>query len=164
MISHARLCEVLSYDSKTGEFTWRVSTTGGRRNKVGSIAGGNSRSHGYRMISIDGHIYRAHRLAWFYMTGSWPYEQIDHINNDRSDNRFENLREATQKQNNRNTLISKSNRVGLKGVCIFRNKYHAQITVDRKNIHLGYFDCPAAAHFAYQVAADRHFGIYARRG
>jgi hypothetical protein len=74
---------------------------------------GKINSKGYRLIGVDGRWHKAHRLAWLYMTGSWPREQIDHINLIKNDNRFENLREATQTQNHANT---RARRRGLKGI------------------------------------------------
>jgi hypothetical protein len=77
-----RLREVLNYNPGTGVFTWRVQT--GRRAPVGAIAGCIT-WYGYIAIKIDCCRHLAHRLAWFYVTGAWPKDQIDHINGNRSD-------------------------------------------------------------------------------
>src|ERR1019366_3461065 len=90
-----RLKELLSYDRNTGKFI-RLKTRGPY--VAGSVAGTVS-DLGYRSIFIDGRIYKEHRLVWLYITDKWPAWEIDHINRDPSDNRIENLREATPSQN-----------------------------------------------------------------
>jgi hypothetical protein len=156
-----RLRELLNYDPETGVFTWLVSRSGTARSDT---VAGWVKSNGYLYISVDGRIYRAHRLAWLSMNGVWPSGDIDHINCVRSDNRASNLREAKRYQNNANSRIMESNSVGLKGVTFNKQrcKYISQIQVYRNKKNLGYFDCPAAAHFAYIVAADKAFGEFAR--
>jgi hypothetical protein len=80
------LRELLSYDPKTGMFTWRIRSA--RRVHIGDVAGGVN-GRGYLTIRVDGRQYLAHRLAFLHMTGSWPKkEHIDHINMDRADNRW----------------------------------------------------------------------------
>jgi hypothetical protein len=91
-----RLREILGYDPETGLFT-RLVRTG--RIRAGEVAG-TAHSRGYRSIVIDGRVYLSHRLAWLYVHGEWPPEQIDHINRNRADNRLVNLRAAKQSQNN----------------------------------------------------------------
>jgi hypothetical protein len=99
----------------------------------------------------------AHRVAWLYMTGEWPSECVDHINGDKLDNRWCNLRAATHTQNNQSSF-DKKNSLGLRGVTKhFRGGFRATIKVSGKQRSLGYFRCPAAAHFAYIVAADDLF-------
>jgi citrate synthase len=85
------LRRVLHYDPDTGIFTWKVTLS--NRNPAGKKAGCIDH-YGYIMMSIHGKRYKAHRLAWLYMTGAWPTNQIDHKFNNRSDNRFSELREA----------------------------------------------------------------------
>src|SRR5690349_20811660 len=108
--------QVLSYDAITGQFTWRVSK--GLRVRAGGNAGfvAQGANTGYVIIGIDGRQYRAHRLAWFYVTGEWPPDEIDHINGNRADNRWANLRPATVAENQRNRAKSKRNTSGYKGV------------------------------------------------
>jgi hypothetical protein len=74
-----------------------VSTSSNAR--AGDVAGGANNGDRYRRIRVDNQLYQAHRLAWLYMTGEWPSNGIDHINGHRADNRWANLREATQSQN-----------------------------------------------------------------
>ena len=93
-----RLRELLSYDPATGKFLWRV---GRQCMRAGAVAGATE-VQGYRVIKIDGKIYKAHRLAWLYVTGEWPPEEIDHKNTDPQDNVWSNLRLATHSQNQAN--------------------------------------------------------------
>lgn len=122
---------------------------------------GSIDSHGYLWASVDGHIYRLHRLAILYMTGSMPDVSIDvdHINMIRTDNRFENLRCVSRKVNMQNKkLPSANNKSGFLGVFLHKKlqRYTAQIRINGKNTHLGVFDTPELAHEAY-LAAKRKF-------
>lgn len=104
-ISHEDLKALVSYNPDTGLFT---------RLKDGKVWGPGR--DGRVVIGAGGEMFLAHRLAWFYVTGSWPKEQIDHINRDRSDNRWSNLREATQLENQQNKVAYSSNTSGHKGI------------------------------------------------
>ena len=159
-LTQERLKELLHYDPETGVFTWKMST---RKTKPGQTAGGKHTS-GHVRISIDGKRYYAHRLAWMYINGYNPSTQIDHRNVIRSDNSSSNLREATHAQNCQNSSISRNNSSGFKGVTFSKaaNKWAAQISVNRKHIHLGLFLDPADAHLAYKKAATEYFGEFAR--
>lgn len=160
-LTQARLKEVLNYDPETGIFL-RIKTINSRA-KIGGKVGCLNRS-GYYVISIDYELHYLHRLAWVFMYGYWPSNQIDHINGVKSDNRIANLREVTNKQNTRNSKIKKSNKSGYKGVSWSKiaGKWHAQITVEGSNNHLGYFDVAEEAHKVYCEAAHRYFGEFAR--
>lgn len=139
--------DVLSYNHDTGLWTWIKRI--GKKIKVGSIAG-KVGSNGYIHIGLYGKSYTAHRLAWFYMTGKWPEEFIDHINRIRNDNRWCNLREVNHSNNMRN-IIARSN-TGLKGIVLRYGKYVTQIQLDGKNIHLGIFDTLESAAYVYKAA------------
>ncbi len=157
-LTQSRLKEMLLYDPITGLFYWRFARRGIR---AGQKAGCDN-SHGYAVISVDNTLHGAHRLAWLYMTGAMPKEHIDHINGDRGDNRWKNLREATLKENNRSRNSNSNNKSGYRGVCFdkVRNKWKAQITVDRKTKLIGRFDTPEQASEAYKNAAKHHFGEF----
>ena len=92
------LKELVCYDQLTGEFTWNTARRGC---KSGKLAGSVSKN-GYIVICLQNKDYYAHRLAWFYVTGEWPPYQIDHIDGTRSNNKWDNLRLATNKQNSWN--------------------------------------------------------------
>lgn len=161
MITPERLREVLYYDPETGTFTWKVSYANGC--KPGKVAG---RIHkGYRQICVDRRLYFAHRLAWLYQTGEWPKNQIDHINGVSSDNRFVNLREATNPQNQRNRPQLHRNTSGFKGVTRLRSgRWQAQIGANRKKNYLGCFSTPEEAYAAYCDAAEKLHGEFANFG
>lgn len=151
-LTHERLVSVLSYSPQTGEFTWKVSTTNSVR--AGCRAGRKHRD-GYITIGIDNCDYLAHRLAWLYVHGKWPENEIDHINQIRHDNRICNLRNATRSENARNRGMQSNNKSGFKGVCWdkSRNRWAACIRVHGKTIHLGRFSDAAEAHAAYVAAS-----------
>lgn len=140
------------YDPLTGVFTHRRS---------GKVAGSRN-GIGYWLLSIQGRRYAAHRAAWLYMTGDWPTLNIDHINGQRADNRWSNLRQATISQNNMNRRCASA--TGFKGVRFAsgRRKWEARLEKDGRCHWLGYFDTPEAAHAAYVEGARRHFGEFAR--
>jgi hypothetical protein len=153
MLTQSRLKELLDYQPLTGLFYWRN----------GKVAGWDDAS-GYIQISVNGRQYRAHRLAWLYMTGAWPNGLIDHRDTNRSNNRWDNLRPATHSQNHANAPLRSDNSSGFKGVCLHKKtgKYKAAIQVNRKSIYLGLFPTPELAHDAYVSAATKYFGDYAR--
>lgn len=163
--THARLKELFEYGPETGRFIRRVAVC---NRKVGEIAGCVRKAGGYLFISVDDVIYRAHQLAWLYVTGKWPQKFIDHKNADKADNRFANLRLATKSQNQANVGLLKTNSSGLKGVSPYRagerygKPWQASICKDGKSFHLGHFSTKDDAAAAYAVAADRIFGEFAR--
>src|SRR3954464_3736442 len=113
MLTQARLKELLHYDSETGLWTWLKHRY---RIQPGDRAGTISKKDGYCHIIIEKKNYMAHRLAWLYMTGGWPSMNMDHIDTNRSDNRWLNLRLATRPQNQANRRKQSNNRCGHKGV------------------------------------------------
>jgi hypothetical protein len=154
----------LQYNPRTGIFTWRVKRKGRPYGYIlpGTRAG-SIYSTGYRVITIEGKRYPTARLAVLWMTGKWPLYQMDHINRDRSDDRWSNLREARPFQNQGNKINS-NNRLGLKGVCYEsdRQKYKAYIEINGKSVNLGRFDTVEEAQAAYEAAAKVYFGNFAR--
>jgi hypothetical protein len=150
MLNQNILKNLLYYNPDNGIFTWKNTLS--NRVKIGDIAGTKMQS-GEIVIGIDGKRYFAHRLAWFYIHGTWPKKLIDHINTIRSDNRIVNLREATKSENGQNRKKSNSNNPNnLLGVSRHYKKYAAKITINRNLIHLGTFDTPELAHQAYLEA------------
>jgi len=154
MLTQSRLKELLHYDEETGIFT-RKTKIG--RYKLGSISGAKH-NKGYVQIMIDGENYLAHRLAWFYVYGEFPKNQIDHINRIKTDNRIENLRQATSSQNGANKNKQINNSTGYTGVTFDKNrsKWMARIWVNNKVIHLGRFSSPIEANSAYVEASKIH--------
>lgn len=137
MLTAERLRELLHYDPKTGAFTWIVARP---KCRVGEVAGGLTEK-GYRKIRIDGRKYLAHRLAWLYMTGEWPADEIDHERSERDDNRWVKLRPADRLTNQRNQKRFRTNTSGVTGVAPAGKKWSAYIGggSDRKQIQLGTF-------------------------
>lgn len=158
-----RLRRHVRYDQNTGSFTWIIPTNG--RVKSGSVAG-STRKDGYVQFSFDGRKQLAHRLAWLYVYGAWPSDQIDHINGDKADNRIANLREATQGQNMQNRhRPRKDSRSGVLGVhwSSTLRKWRAEIQIDGETKRLGEFESREEAGEAYKNAksifhpfANRH--------
>jgi HNH endonuclease/AP2 domain len=153
-----KLRRLVSYDPDTGMFRRNID---GNTYRIGDVAGYINK-FGYRCMDVDGRPYRAHRLAWFYMTGVMPSEYVDHINGQKADNRFCNLRLATNSQNQANRPAPKNNTSGIKGVRFepARNKWRAVLWVQGKVIVLGRFDTKDAAAAAYETAARNAFGEY----
>jgi hypothetical protein len=148
-ITADELKRILAYDPLTGEFR---RNSGPRR---GYVAGGFD-SWGYRQIRIGGRtgpLYLASRLAWLYITGEWPIDQIDHINGDQADDRFANLRQADQSLNTINQRRRSDNTSGITGVSSLRGKWQATIGIGRKFIYLGIYETKEAAAAVYQDAA-----------
>ena len=149
-LTAARLRELLSYDENTGIFIWQVSTG---RVKPGTVAG--NPNHGHVRLQIDGSEYWAHRLAWLYVYGVWPTQQIDHINGIRSDNRILNLRDVSHSANQQNQRRPQSDNKTSSYLKVSRrtrsNRWRATITVNGKQKDIGLFDTEIEAHEAYKV-------------
>lgn len=158
MISAENLKKLFHYCPETGKFTRLEAVPRWKGQPVGT-----QRNDGAVIIQVSGVFYRAHRLAWLYMTGEWPIEEIDHINHDRSDNRWVNLRVATRLQNEWNKPHRKDNVAGYKGVGWRKDKHkwRARIRVNKSEISLGYYSNPKDAALAYDQAAVKYFGEFA---
>jgi hypothetical protein len=154
MLTQERLRELLNYDPETGLFTWRIAPCG--RVKIGAEAGAVN-ARGYVEVGVAKKVYKAHRLAWFYTYGVWPRAMLDHRNRTRSDNRFANLREATNAQNKQNSQLARAdNECGLIGVSARKNGHFvARIQIPggtRK--HLGTFTTKELANEIYLLAKE----------
>lgn len=135
----------VSYCPETGDFVRKLPT--GLRGRVT----GHQQSCGYIQIVIDRKYYYAHRLAWLFVTGSWPKSQIDHIDGDRKNNRFSNLREASNSENQQNTKLRSDNTSGFPGVSWSKkaNQWKAKITIEGRQKHISYRDTPEQAYADY---------------
>lgn len=120
---------------------------------------------GYRVGAIYRQNVCAHRVAWALVTGAWPTDQIDHINHDRTDNRWANLRVATPVENSRNQSMMASNTSGVCGVSWHRGagKWRAQIDVAGKQKHLGLFDSMEDA-VVCRKDAEAKYGFHENHG
>lgn len=148
---------LLDYDPESGLFTHK---NGARRGEVA----GCRRSDGYVVLGVGGRNILAHRAAVLWMTGELPSEDVDHINMERSDNRWTNLRQATRSQNKGNTVAQSNSKTGVKGVSYNKKKkrYSAFIQCRGVQKYLGLFDTIGEAKEAYDNAASRIFGDFAR--
>ncbi|HIE4429971.1 TPA: HNH endonuclease [Burkholderia multivorans] len=155
-----RARELLDYDPETGEFRWKV-----RRGKQRpGLLAGSVDAKGYVTIRIDYKLLFAHRVAWLIVTGEWPIFQIDHRDGDKSNNRFANLRTATNSQNQANIGLRAHNTSGIKGVSWSREKqkWEARFRCENRQYFVGYFNDIREARVAYQCAIEKYFGEYAR--
>jgi hypothetical protein len=143
VIDLAELRKDLRYDPATGIFTRLVCSN--NKHVAGEICGGPD-AYGYICLRYKGKTYKAHRLAWFYVRGVWPSEQIDHKDTNCGNNAFDNLRDATRE-------INQQNQRGTKGY--FRDgktRWRAQIRSGKRSIHLGCFSSEEEARKAYEQA------------
>ena len=149
----------LSYCPDTGVFI-RLQSGRTRHCNVGLPAGGAT-STGYVTISVAGHSYKAHRLAWLICHGEWPSGQIDHINGIRTDNRLLNLRVVNNRENAENKRhATKLNKSGYLGVSWHKGqrKWRAEIKHKGKKIYLGTF---ATSEDAYEAYLQKKRSIHA---
>ena len=146
------LKELIHYDPETGVFTWKFRelkwfTSNWNYNiwnnkYPNSICGITPMSDGYLRVSILGKSYKQHVLAFLYMTGNFPNNMVDHEDGVKSNNKWSNLREATNSTNQKNAKISGRNKTGCVGVsfCKSSNKYKTFVMNNNSKLHLGYFD------------------------
>ena len=156
----------LSYDPYSGVIVWKWCDEMPRwwNMKHAGYGAGRVDSHGYITIEMGGETYKAHRIAWVIKTGSWPSKEIDHKNGNRSDNRWENLREANRLENSINrAILSSNNKSGITGVHWEndRKKWRAQIQYSGKKINLGRFADREDAIKARREAEEKYFGEFA---
>lgn len=151
---------VLAYDEQTGHFTWKETMS--IRRKKGERAG--SLTDDYRRIGLNEASYLEHRLAWFYVHGSWPAAHIDHVNCQRADNRIANLRDATRDQNLSNVSKYANNKSGFKGVHLHKASklWAAMCRSKGKKYSAGYHKTPELAAAAYDALASQLHGDFHR--
>lgn len=162
-ITQARLKDLLHYDPETGNFTWR-QVRGGKL--PGDIAGSVCRARGkdYRRIRVDDELVMAHRLAWLYMHGVWPDDELDHEDGDGLNNRIRNLVPAGRQENNVNASRRSDNKSGHPGVHFHKRirKWAAALGAGGK-IWLGYYDKLEDA-IAARKAAEAEHGYHPQHG
>ena len=149
------------YDPRTGHLWWRERAQGRQMDRPAGTVKKRGRTS-YREVVHQEKQYKAHRLIWLILQGTWPQREIDHINGYGLDNRFENLREATRRENGRNRKKHKNNTSGFRGVYWHKKarKYHARIKTNEKRIHIGLFNTAEEASEAYEASAKRLFGKF----
>lgn len=148
------LRSLLHYNPDTGVFTY---TRARPKIQVGAVAGHLHKGHGYIQLKVNGVLYLAHRLAWLYVHGEWPDGQIDHIDRNRTNNVFSNLRVVTGSQNAQNSDPQVNNWTGGKDVTWFKPKQRwvARISLNGDRVFLGSFkdksDALAIRKFAESI-------------
>lgn len=162
MISQEELKRVLHYNSQTGVFTWKLKL--GPRGLPGTSAG--CPEDRYIRVCINGIRYPAHRLAFIYMTGSFP-KYIDHKDRNGFNNKWENLREVTISQNAANSFRKVKNKAGFKGVKFMTDHarikpWEASIHKNGKYYYIGAFKTAEEAAKAYDKKALELYGEYAK--
>lgn len=146
------LKETLAYDPLTGVFTWIPVRGRGMHKRVG-VAGSVHYLSGYRYITFNGRLVFAHRLAFLYMTGEWPSDQVDHITGERDNNAWLNLRVVSNSENMQNISRAHGDTLtGELGVTFRRNRYEARIQVGKRRKHIGTFKNKEDAVQAYRAA------------
>jgi hypothetical protein len=132
MLTQKRLRETLDYNPATGTFTFIKGKRKGR------IAGTQHDDRGFLKVSIDNRRHLLHRLAWLWMTGAMPRWNIEHINGDRSDNRWCNLREGDRSQK-REHRPSWREPTGIPGLWQVDDRIEAMVEIQGAVINLGSF-------------------------
>lgn len=158
-VTQERVLQLLNYDQDTGIFTWKVARGGTRG--VGAVAGRVNPGNGYIDICIDYRRYLGHRLAWLYMTGEWPTNDVDHKDRNRRNNAWSNLRAATRSQNLANAGGHKTRKAPYKGIQRNGKAWQAVICARGVRRCLGTYNSPEEAARAYQQAAIALNGEYA---
>lgn len=153
----------LHYEPETGIFRWIQKPN--RCIPIRSEAG-HKEKNGYYRIRLNGKVYGLHRLAWFYMTGTWPMPTCDHRDGDQANNKWENLRQASNAENQFNHKISAANTSGIKGVRWeeHRQKWSASFKFKYQTIRLGRFRVLQDAIDAITTKRNELHGSYANHG
>ena len=150
------LKEYFNYDPTTGALLYKHKVRFHEANtKAGILT-----KQGYRMVKVGGRTMAASWVVWIYHTGKIPKNELDHANMVRSDDRFENLREATRSQNCMNR-VKKVSKWGYRGVKNNKKRFTASLTKDQKLYYFGTYDTREEAARAYDAGARIHFGEFA---
>lgn len=140
-ISQSKIREYLDYNAETGHLTWIKKPA---KNVVIGTRAGSLKPNGYRYIRFDNFECLEHRLIWFGMTGEWPSKEfnIDHIDLNKSNNAWKNLRKITTTENNLNVKARVRSKSGFRGIKEIRNsgRYSARIVINQEEIYIGSFN------------------------
>jgi hypothetical protein len=157
-LTQDRLFEVLFYNPRSGLFYWNLRT----RTDLNGMVAGKINPNGYRQIKIDQRYYYAHRLAFLYVLGRWPSEQVDHINRLKDDNRWKNLREATPAQNSQNAFKNQVSKSGHRWVYpTASGAFMVMVKDSGKQVYIGTFTTKKDAAAAAICAIRERHGYFA---
>lgn len=161
MITYEEVRCLFKYYPKTGNLRWRIDRG---KKKAGQLAG-NHFSYGHLAIKTGGHSYLVHRLIWLYVYGEWPNGELDHEDQDPSNNRIGNLRDVTPVQNSKNKRIYTNNSSGASGVTWDnkRERWRVRCFHKGKTIHLGFYKSRKKA-IRVRKAAESEHGYHANHG
>lgn len=180
-LSYSEISKLLKYEPETGKLFWLPRTadmfqdSAFRAGTPARVKCWNSRfagkeafclwPNGYKVLSISGKRYLAHRVVWIMHYGAWPSNHLDHINGVRSDNQISNLREVTYSENSQNHRPHKTNTSGTMGVVWHKRdkRWQAGIMVSGKTIHLGQFTEKDDAISA-RKQAEKDYGFHPNHG
>ncbi len=169
------LPELMEYCPASGMLTWKVrketlfksrrDCNAWNTNFAGTPALNYINNHGYKMGRLLGVNVKAHRAIWAIETGDWPKLQIDHIDGDRANNRWDNLREVSAAENMKNRAICGHNKSGYTGVfwCKRKQMWMAYIIIGKRQTSLGHFSNIEDAAAA-RAAANEKNGFSPRHG
>jgi hypothetical protein len=175
--------ELLTYNPDTGKLFWKERTAKYFKNPKNPnyTKSWNTKWAGKEALTaitrrksgqisrLDGHVfnkkYAAHRIAWLIYYGEWPKNEIDHINQDPTDNRIENLRDVTHAENNKNRTLQNNSTTGYSGVSFYKRdgKYRAEISINNITKHLGYYDTAEEAA-AVRAVANINYNFHPNHG
>jgi hypothetical protein len=132
----------LDYSPSDGLLTWKISKGAAKVGRVAGCLARNARGYSWLQVRISGRLYAAHRLAWMHYYGQNPDGEIDHVNQNATDNRIDNLRVVTHAENARNQPMKRTNTSGITGVYWESRtaKWRAEVKVDGKKSRLGRFE------------------------
>lgn len=153
MLTQKRLKEVVKYAPETGVFTWKTCLSNSVR--LGAVSG-YINNRGYRIIAVDSKNYPAHRLAFLFMAGYLPEHEVDHMDGDKDNNAWVNLREVSHSCNLQNQKTHSNNKSGFRGVCWSKSsrKWSSYIKVHGKILSLGVYDDKLEAALARITCED----------
>jgi len=158
MITQSELKRICEYNPETGEFVRIIKRSWkGKEYPCRSLPNSKGDSWGYLQLNIDRKVYKVHRLIFLYMTGEFPTVDVDHINGDRTDNRWINLRLVTRQDNLRNMGLRQSNTSGITGVsyCTTKKTWEAYIGAGNTRLRLGHYKTKEEAVLARKVAESK---------
>ena len=159
VLTHEYANQLFSYNPETGVLTRKVKTCS--RNKVGDVVGTLS-VKGYLVVRVGSKVYQTHRVIWLMVRSVFPDVDIDHKNQIKTDNSWDNLRPATRPQNVQNTGIRSDNTSGIRGVSWHRRdkKWFAYGSTPTGKAHLGSFATKEEAALARQEFARKEYGEF----